>query len=82
MHNGKLGKMRGELCKTTDDGESIFITTIDACFLKAKFYCYTSVEEEEEKKIKRITKATIKNEITIADYKNAIFEAKSKYVTN
>ena len=35
-----------------------------------------------EKKLKGITKTNIKNQITIEDYKNAIYEAKNKYVTN
>ena len=34
------------------------------------------------RKLKGITKATIKNQITIEDYKNAIYEAKNKFVTN
>ena len=54
---------------------------MEACFLKAKPYCYTSVKGEE-KKLKGITKATIKNQIAIADYTNAINEGKTKYVTN
>ena len=29
-----------------------------------------------------ITKTTIKNQITTEDYKNAIYNCKSKYVTN
>ena len=35
-----------------------------------------------EKKLKGLTKATFKNQITIEDYKNTIYEAKNKYVTN
>ena len=31
--------------------------------------------------MKGITKATIKNQITIEDYKNAVYDAKSEYVT-
>ena len=38
-------------------------TIIDACFLKAKTYCYTSVKGEEEKTLKGITKATIRKQI-------------------
>ena len=57
-------------------------TIIEACFLKAKAYCYNTVKNDVEKKLKGITKATIKNQITIEDYKNAIYEAKNKYVTN
>ena len=54
-------------------------TIIDACFLKAKAYCYwlhrNSVDTtvREGKKLKGITKATIKNQITIDDYKSAIY---------
>ena len=33
-------------------------------------------------KLKGITKATIKKQIAIEDYKNAIYEGKTKYVTN
>ena len=40
-----------------------------------------SLKVKEKVKCK-ITKATIKNQITIDDYKNAIYEAKNKYVTN
>ena len=48
MHDGKLGKMKDELCKTTDEGETLINTIIEACFLEAKAYCYTSVKGEEE----------------------------------
>ena len=60
----------------------MILSIIEACFLKAKAYCYTSVKGEEEKKLKGITKATIKNQINVEDYKNAIHEGKTKYVTN
>ena len=33
-------------------------------------------------KLRDITKATIKNQITIEDYTSAIYEGKTKYVTN
>ena len=56
-------------------------TIIEACFFKAKAYCYTSVNGEE-KKLKGITKATIRNQINLKDYTNAIYEGKTKYVTN
>ena len=56
LRNNVLGKMKDELPNDT---------IIEACFLKAKAYCYTIVEREEEKKLKSITKATIKNQITI-----------------
>ena len=72
LHNTELGKMKDELPNGT---------IMEACFLKAKAYCYTSVKGEE-KKLKGITKATIKNQIAIADYTNAIYEGKTKYVTN
>ena len=55
---------------------------IEACFLKAKAYCYNTVKREEEKKLKGITKATIKNQIYLEDHTSAIYEGKSKYVTN
>ena len=73
LHNNELGKMKDELPNDT---------IIEACFLKAKAYCYNTVKGEKEKKLKGITKATIKNQITIEDYKNAIYDAKIKYVTN
>ena len=73
LHNNELGKMEDELHNDT---------IIEARFLKSKAYCYTIVKREGEKKSKGITKATIKNQITIEDYKNAIYDAKSKHVTN
>ena len=56
-------------------------TIMEACFLKAKSYYYTTVKGEE-KKLKGITKATIKNQINVEDLKNAIYEGKTKCVTN
>ena len=73
LHNNELSKLKDELPNDT---------IIEACFLKAKAYCYNTVKREEEKKLKGITKATIKKQITIEDYSNAIYEGKSKYVTN
>ena len=81
LHKNELGKMKDELPNDT---------IIEACFLKAKAYCYrlhrnsvhTTVKGEEEKKLKGITKATIKNQIKIEDYQNAIYEGKTKYITN
>ena len=40
-------------------------TIIEACFLKAKAYYYTTVKGEEEKKLKGITKVTIRNQIAL-----------------
>ena len=65
MSNRDLGKMKDELCSTTKGDEKTNDTIIEACFLKAKVYCYTAVKCEEEKNLKGITKATIKDEITI-----------------
>ena len=88
LHNNELSKMKDELPNDT---------IIDACFLKAKAYCYrlhhnsvdepssfgdNTVKREEEKKLKGITKATIKKQINLEDYTNAIYEGKTKYVTN
>ena len=73
LHNNELGKMKDELPNDT---------IIEACFLKAKAYFYNSVKGEDEKKLKGITKATIKNQISLEDYKNAIYGGVSKYVTN
>ena len=73
LHNNELGKMKDELPNDT---------IIEACFLKAKAYCYNTVKRDEEKKLKVITKATVKKQITFEDYTNAIYEGKTKYVTN
>ena len=73
LHNNELGKMKDEIPNDT---------IIKACFLKAKAYCYTSVKGEEEKKFKGITKATIRNQINLEGYTNAIYECITKYVTN
>ena len=73
LHNNELGKMKDEIPNDT---------IMEACFLKAKAYCYNTVKREEEKKLKGITKATIRNQINLEDYTNAIYEGKSKYVTN
>ena len=73
LHNNELGKMKDELSNDA---------IIEACFLKAKAYCYNTVKGEDEKKLKGITEATIRNQITNEDYKNAIYEAKNIYVTN
>ena len=61
--------------------ELINDTTIEDCFPKAKAFCFTTVKGEEEKNLKRITKATIKNQITIEDYRNAKYKGKIKNVT-
>ena len=73
LHNNELSEMKDELPNDT---------IIGACFLKAKAYCFNTVKGEKEKKLKGITKATIKKQITIEDYTNAIYEGKTKYVTN
>ena len=71
--NNELGKMKAEIPNDT---------IIEACFLEAKAYCFSTVKGKEEKKLNRITKATIKNQIILEDYTSAIYEGKSKYVTN
>ena len=68
--------MKDELCSTTKGDEIPNDTIVEA---KAKAYCYTTVKGEDEK---RIAKATIKNQIIIEDYTNAVYEGKSKYATN
>ena len=73
LHNNELSKMKDELPNDT---------IIEACFLKSKAYCYNTVKREEENKLKGITKATIKKQITIEDYTSAIYEGKTKHVTN
>ena len=72
LHNNELGKMKDELPNDT---------IIQACFLKAKAYCYNTVKREDEKKLKGITKATIKNQIILEDYKNATYGGVSKYAS-
>ena len=69
LHNKVLGKMKDEMHNDT---------IIEACFLKTKAYCFITVKGEEEKKLKGITKATIKNQINIKDYTSAIHEGKIK----
>ena len=64
LHNNELSKMKDEIPNDT---------IIEACFLKAKAYCCTTVKGEEEKKLKGITKAAIKNQINLEDYKSAIY---------
>ena len=67
LHNNELAKMKDELPNDT---------IIEACFLEAKVYCYRlhrnsvdkTVKGENEKKLKGITKATIKNQINLEDY--------------
>ena len=73
LHNNEFGKMKDELPNNT---------IIEACFHKAKAYCYNTVEGGDEKKLKGITKATIKNQIDLEDYKNAMYGGVSKYVNN
>ena len=73
LHNNELGKMKDELPNDTN---------IEACFLKTKAYCYNTVKGEDEKRLKGITKATIKNQINLEDYENAIYGGVSNYVTN
>ena len=68
IHNSELGKMKDEIPNDT---------IIEACFLKANAYCYTSVKGEEEKKFKGKTKATIRLQINLEDYSNAIYEGKT-----
>ena len=73
LHNNELGKMNDEIPRDT---------IIDACFIKAKAYYFNAVKGEEEKKLKGKTKATFRNQINLEDYTNAIYEGKTKYVTN
>ena len=72
LHNNELGKMKDEIPNDT---------IIEACFFKAKAYCFNTVKGEE-KKLKGITKVTIRNQINLEDHTNAIYEGKSKSVTN
>ena len=56
LHNNEIGKMKDELPNDT---------IIEACFLKTKAYCYNTVKREEEKKLKGITKAPLKNTLQL-----------------
>ena len=58
LHNNELGKMKDEIPNDT---------IIEACFLKSKAYCFNTVNGEDEKKLKGITKATIRNQISLKD---------------
>ena len=78
LNNNELGKMKDEIPNDT---------IIEACFLKAKEYCFNTVKGEKklkvkEKKLKGIFKATIRNQINLEDFTNAIYEGKSNNVTN
>ena len=73
LHNNELGKMKDQIPNDT---------IIEARFLKAKAYRFNTVKGEEEKKLKGITKATIRNQNILEDYTSAIYKGKSKYVTN
>ena len=53
LHNNELVKMKDEIPNDT---------IRKACFFKAKAYCLNTVKGEEEKNLKGITKATIKNQ--------------------
>ena len=73
LHYNEFGKMKDEIPNDT---------IIEACFLKAKAYFFNTVKGEEEKRLKGIAKATIRNQIILEEYTNAIYEGKTKYVTN
>ena len=73
LHYNEFGKMKDDIPNDT---------IIEACFHKTKAYFFNTVKGEEEKKLKGITKATIRNQIILEDYTNAIYEGKTKYVTN
>ena len=53
LHKNELGKMKDEK------------PIIEAGCLEAKSYCFNTVKGEEEKKLKGITEATIKNQINL-----------------
>ena len=72
--NTELGKMKDKIPNDT-------INKLSLISLKVKAYCYTTVKGEEGKKIKGITKSAIENQIMNEDYKNALCNNKSKYVT-
>ena len=73
LHNNELGKMKDEIPNDT---------FLEACFLKTKAYCFNTVKGEDKKKLIGITKANIRNQINLEDYTNAIYEGKTKYLTN
>ena len=51
LHISKLGKLKDEILNDI---------IMEACFLKAKAYCFNTVEIEEEKKLNGIIKDAIK----------------------
>ena len=73
LHNSELGKKKDEIRNDN---------IMKACFLKAKAYGFNTVNKEEEKKLKCITKASVKNQIEIEDYTNALYEGKTTYLTD
>ena len=71
LHNTELSKMNVELPNDT---------IMEACFLNAKANCFNISKGEEETKLKGISKATIKIQITIEVSSNAIYKVENKYV--
>ena len=53
----------------------------EGIFIGAKCYSYATLKTIE-KKLKGISKATLKNEISFDDYKNTLFNGLEKYVDN
>ena len=83
-----------DLCKVKDEleGNEEYIT--EAVFLKSKCYCYTTsnirssemssraLPVKTHKTLKGISKASVANQITFQDYKNALFNNEIKTACN
>jgi Rho termination factor, N-terminal domain/Recombination endonuclease VII len=68
----KLGKFKDELC-----GQIMreFIG------LRSKLYAYNTLDGDEQKKAKGVTKSVIKASLSIEHYKNVLFEKKQAWIT-
>jgi len=73
IHPSDLCKVKAEL------GESDYIR--EGIFLGSKCYCFQTLKQIE-KKLKGISRATLKHDISIDDYKNSLFNDIEKYVNN
>jgi len=50
-------------------------------FLRSKAYAYKTIDEEYEKKLKGISRATIKKNVTFEEYKNSILKPYTNILT-
>ena len=72
LSNSEIVKLKKEILNDTNK---------EAGFLKLKHIAILA-KRKEEKNLKGITRSTVKKQIDIEDYKTAIFDSKSEYVTN